>query len=313
MCFLSWRTLAVILALGCSLSVIAAPLYSVVDLGSSRVIGINNNGQVLTDSLIYQNGVEIPLPTGFQAGAINDLGVVAGNLGGTTYQLALYSNGVVTPVAGLTGLIPSALNSAGQIAGNTEFTYSTFFYSGGNVTVFGYTPGVSETLPRGMNAQGVIVGFYEEMFVPRHAYSYSNGQLTSLAVPAVVSEADAINNAGLITGYYGPSATNSLTTGIFLYDSSGFRSLGPVFNVIDEEDSPNAINNEGQIVGTSETPVSPAGLKAWTYVPNSGFARPQHLPSQRIPAGNSIPQSASMTAGRSSARDCSTAVLTHTS
>jgi hypothetical protein len=76
-----------------------------------------------------------------------------------------------------------------------------------------------------------------------------------------------INDGGTIAGTYTTSATGM--SAIFLYDSSGFHSLGFVFGLSDEFDRVSGINNAGVIVGDSGN----SDRNAWAYLPGSGFTR----------------------------------------
>jgi hypothetical protein len=124
------RTVIATLAFGCSIPARAASAYSIVDLGQTGALAINDRGQVLEASLgfdkyvfnqsIYQNGSITVLPSSFfDAWAINNAGEVVGNTGphghdDNLIQLALYSGGVVHTLSGPMGLIRMPLAIRGR-------------------------------------------------------------------------------------------------------------------------------------------------------------------------------------------------------
>jgi uncharacterized membrane protein len=202
--------------------------------------------------------------------ALNNLGGVAGYVNSTgqfNYYLATYSAGQLSIHTNLGGLDPSAINDAGQIAGDLVFGYQMFLYSNGIVTPIGVLPGYGESATRGMNAAGDVIGV--SIGATRQGFLYSNGQMQPIPAPAgVSSEVSALNNNGQIVGEYYLSST-SLLDRLFLYDHGQSRDLGSALGLSLEEDYASAINDSGVIVGDSETTT---GAIAWAYFPGVGFS-----------------------------------------
>jgi hypothetical protein len=190
-----------------TVTVDCAQLYSYTDLGPGLAQAINNAGVVLGRNqseypYLYSAGhfSTLPQPTGgrFYAESLNDLGQVAGYVtynGISNVYLATYSQGALN-VTSPSGLVPAAINSNGQIAGELVLTYSTFLYSNGVVTQVGPLPGGLVTAPEGLSANGTVLA---ESFVNgnvTNGFLYNNGQITPIVPPA-----------GFVSAQMGPSVT----------------------------------------------------------------------------------------------------------
>ncbi|HEX3682872.1 MAG TPA: DUF3466 family protein [Bryobacteraceae bacterium] len=282
------RSICLIAASGCLLSVQAiqaSELYTITDLGAGSTLGINNSGEVLANDssqapFLYRAGHKeyLPQPSGgvFTAMALNNLGQVVGyvNYGQDfNYDLAIYSKGELTVMKHLSGLYPVAINDAGQIAGDTVFTSSTFFYSNGVVTPIGNPPGYEgESSVVGMNSSGEVVGFIDIDTGGQTGFVYSHGHVKPVVPPGGVSSTvEAINDSGDIVGVYYPSSISYLRGNLFVDTRSGSKVLGLALDMgsDDEEDLPAAINDAGDIVGNAQTTVTEA---AWIYQPGKGFS-----------------------------------------
>ena len=167
-----------------------------IDLGTlggnlSVVRGINNAGQVVGVSALYNNGYPDNISHAFlySNGVMKDLGTLAGpsNTGVDSEATAINDKGQVVGVSG------TASNNA-------------FLYSGGTMTDLG-TLGGSGSTATGINESGQIVGWSMTTDdSAQHAYLYSGGtmiDLNSLIDPNsgwTLVWAHAINNSGQIVG-----------------------------------------------------------------------------------------------------------------
>jgi probable HAF family extracellular repeat protein len=185
------------------------------DLGPGTAFGINNSGEVVLSNGIWSNGTVTAFPTGFSGTAINASGQVAG---------ALVANGVE----------------------------GAAFYSNGTVTLIGANsdPTLAISGALGINDNGVVVGQGSGnggQYI--YAFIY-NGQLSSLGtLPGsaantfgFTSQANGVNNAGLVTGSAINNSGFNNTVDAFIYDITGatWTDLGPGAGV--------AINASGQVL-----------------------------------------------------------------
>ncbi len=244
--------------------------YIVTDLGpygsgsGLRPNGINNAGQFTGGSspsnhaFISTNGVVTDLGTlggANSAGvAINNSGQVAGNSAtaqGATHGF-LYSNGTMTDIGtlgGRSGSQVNGINSTGQIVGTSYsgVDQRAFVYSGGVMTDLG-TLGGATSHALGINNAGTIIGFSDTTVTyVIHGFEYSGGVMTDLGG----FRPTAINNAGDIAGT--SSINGNTMTEAVIYSSTGvFTDLGTLDNSRSLL-SVNAINDMGQVVGSSST------------------------------------------------------------
>lgn len=207
---------------------------------------------------------------------INRWGQVAGVVatGSTSHAF------VATPGQGLTSLgtlsgsgssFAGGINDAGQVAGHSQT-------SGGAWHAFRYTPGLglqdlgtadAYSYASAINAKGQVVGRTERA-TGTHAFRYTDGiGIEDLhTLPAAISDAAGINNAGAVVGYAYTSGTPSRA---FVYtDAEGMIDLntridpasGWVLNAAW------GINNSGEIVGqgTYGDQIDPRAFKLTPYV-----------------------------------------------
>jgi hypothetical protein len=264
--------------------------YALTDLGANLIpTALNNNGQVageFVDTSAHPNGGAFlwsqgtlttlsvlgnnPLITG-----LNDSDQVVGDLHVTTGNPAfLLSNGVLTSLP----LAPTAINDAGDIAGNGDgaevlengtlialdptASYSYAEAISGNGLVAGYAPGTSSIAGDadpwvwnpatgqatdlggggaeafGVNNSGQATGFDGLDNADFQAFFYSNGKFQDIGQ----SQGNAINNAGLVVGQNGADA--------FIYGNgvaTDLNSLIPAGSGFTLNNAV-AINNSGQIL-----------------------------------------------------------------
>jgi probable HAF family extracellular repeat protein len=225
----------------------SATSYTITDLGTlggseSKAFGINDSGQVVGESY------------------------TAGN---ATLNAFLYSGGQMQDLG-----IGSAkgINNAGQVVGANG---TAFIYSDGVFTTLG-TLGGSESAASGINALGQVTGSsHTPGDAGVHAFFYSSGVLTDLGVPfgGFQSSANGINNAGQVVGRLDVGCGKECTEShAVLFSGGAATDLGSLGSPPGSSpfSQANAINNSGQIVGVSKTPikVDPSGdgdLHAFLY------------------------------------------------
>jgi hypothetical protein len=109
----------------------------------------------------------------------------------------------------------------------------------------------------GINAQDQVVGSchlsrYTPERVAITAYVYRDGVFQSVVEPdAIVTTATAINNAGVITGFYQPQKTSFSRS--YIYDGTKFTEIPVKFNPngnLPAMIRASGINNHGQVVGS---------------------------------------------------------------
>ena len=201
-----------------------------------------------------------PLPSGFTATALNNLGQVAGQVPVTypTGGPALYASGTVTPLAvsntpALDQVV--GINDAGdlvlEVAGSGRGTTRPFAVFGGVVSGFAFPepqPGVGTVAS--LNNERQILGsstvFATDGSSTRQGYISSGGVYVLLAVPGAQTTLPAhINDAGQVVGTYYLTYQQTNAQG-FLYDAGAFTTIdvpGAAATVL------NGINDAGEVSG----------------------------------------------------------------
>jgi probable HAF family extracellular repeat protein len=258
--------------------------YAVTDLGGSDsfVFDLNQAGQVVGDAnnraFIWDNGTTIDLGTlggtmSFARG-INDLGQVVGAAylpGDASYHAFL-----ITPQGGLwfqdddlderndlmidLGELPGSgyseahdINNAGEVVGGSGGR--AFFWDGVNgITDLGVPSGFTYSWGFGINELGQVTGV---AYDPNSAFLWdaANG-MTNLGTGSGYTDsyATGINDAGQLVGIRWDSSTGSSLGFLWAPDSpnglsGSFADLGTLPG--DPNSYANAINNAGQVVGSS--------------------------------------------------------------
>jgi probable HAF family extracellular repeat protein len=218
----------------CAGSVLAAPTYKVVDLGrtfpgDSYATGINAKGQVIgywTDWSTY----------------------------GYSF---LYDHGTVTNLGKLPGTSssePYSINSNGQIVGDSG--QQAFFYSNGTMENLGGLGG-SRSAARCINTQGQVVGWSYTSGGAEHAYLYADGSMNDLGtLGGSYSYALGINDEGDVVG--GAMPVPQVNSHAFVYRNRTMTDLGTLNGDPLDASNARAINNAGQIVGSSQVLVGKA-------------------------------------------------------
>ncbi len=246
------------------------------------------------------------LPAGFAAAALNNVGQVAGVAPPPSVgqpAAAVFANGTLTfPVVPLGGgfSVLTGINDAGDLLGESQNGRSPFAIFGGVATGFAAPGNTSAGIQAtGLNNQRQIIG---SAIVDNgqggllESYVSSGSTYAVLIVPAAVpgqatyTQAEAINNAGVVVGKFGPGPGLPNQQGFLEQDgmfttilvpgsggtqalaindggeiagqyqlanglgSRGFTDIGGVFSDITGPDGstflPVGLNNAGQLVGT---------------------------------------------------------------
>ena len=205
-------------------------MYSVTDLGSlggslSEALGINNAGTVVGYSTTTQS---IP-PTSTQAVPF------------------VYANGAMTAASATYGWA-TAINAIGQITGFTLFpgnpNVDAFIYQNGRLMDLGGLPGYSNmpySVAWAINAAGTVAGESKA-----EAMIYQNGRMIGFSRRAAQS-AYGINDNGDVVGILSTMTQNHA----FLFSGNNLQDLGTLDGDKEGTSLATAINNRGQVVGSS--------------------------------------------------------------
>jgi probable HAF family extracellular repeat protein len=246
-----------------------------VDLGVATGYAINNAGQVVLSTGIYNNGTITPLPTlpgqttPALGVAINATGQVAGSAGISTsdppYNVPVeFSSGTLTSLVSTEGYA-TGINSGAEIVGytvredigsgntNQGYFYDGFIYVNGtqmSLPVSGNLP--TTNTPRGINDSDQITGIRsiqdpnnpETNRLDAYIYDYRTGVTTDLGE----GSGQAINATGQVTGYLG---ANSPYAYAFLYSNGTAANLGTLPGGTGSYGW--AIDSIGDVVGAANT------------------------------------------------------------
>jgi probable HAF family extracellular repeat protein len=227
----------------------AQDTYSITDLGSFNIgyaLAINSSGQIAMN------------PSGSLALG-NPLGTAINDSGQTALGDFLYTSGIPTALGYLPGgdtTGASGINNSGQVVGvaNTGrgTPYQAFLYSGGTMTDLGQGGAIA------INDSGQVVGYTAvNRDLPNHAFLYSSGTMTDLGtLGGGVSYATAINNIGQVVGL--SDTAGDVADHAFLYTGGTMIDLGTLPGTSISE--AHGINDNGQIVGYTETPTGSGGF-----------------------------------------------------
>jgi len=206
----------------------SAPVhYTVIDLAPGRANAINSNGQVVGNST--------PDAFTYLDDTVQSLGTLPGG----------------------TGSYANAINSTGQIVGQA-YTYGNvgthaFLYNAGVMNDLG-TLNNANCSANGINNNGVIVG--TAYLIGSSGYSYCESFLFSGSMHGIgnrfggsLSAATGINNSGQVVGW----ASNGGASWAVLYNSGSAIDLGTLSAPYNFESVGSALNDLGQVVGSSHT------------------------------------------------------------
>jgi probable HAF family extracellular repeat protein len=197
--------------------------------------------------------------------ALNDAGQVTGYswvAGGGSGHSFLYGGGRMTDLFPLNSgevvtVGPTDINNSAQIASGqvVDGLYLPALFDGktGTTTVLGSlgkaTPAGFSGVATGINEAGQAVGYSYVDGTIRHAFVYKNGVMTDIDVFGGYSEASAINNAGLIVGFFSDQADGAAHA--FVYAKGGMTDIGRLSGTdpAASESYARDVNNHGQVVG----------------------------------------------------------------
>jgi probable HAF family extracellular repeat protein len=155
-----------------------------------------------------------------------------------------------------------AINSLGEVVGQSfsaTHPYQGFIYSGGTMTNLGNLGADIETYAFGINDNHQVVGYSWNKKQTFLAFLYQKGKMRSLGtLGGEYSQAQAINNAGQVTGYAalkGDSAVHA-----FLYSKA--HKMVDIDTLGGANSFGLAINSQGGVVGYRNLP---AGYSAFIY------------------------------------------------
>lgn len=234
------------------------------------------------------NSIDFPTASSTSLFGINNSGQIVGtySVDGVTTHGFLLSNGQFTtidaPIANVTGTFLSGINNSGVIVGTyVSGKDSGFVLTGGQFSsvsfpsascapVFCTAGAILNTILRGVNDAGQIVGFYQsDRLTPLppspalgfavHGFLLAAGNYVQLDFPgASQTLTNGINNLGQIVG-------NS-SSGAFLFSGGTFSSL--------PFPGATAINNVGTIIGNKFD----SSLNSHAFVVIQGTPGPAGLP-----------------------------------
>jgi probable HAF family extracellular repeat protein len=194
--------------------------------------------------------------------AINDAGQVVGDyVDGTTVEVFIYSNGIMTTIdpggpnyktvlpGGTEVPAASEINDSGQVLAYTSFNgLGSFIYSNGTYTTL--DPGYGAIAIN--NAGQVTESYYVAASNSEEGFIYSSGTYTTLdplgSTPGTHNvQPLAINNAGQVIGYFSVGGSNSQEG--FIYSNGTYTTLDLPGTASGNFVQPVAINSSGQVAG----------------------------------------------------------------
>lgn len=266
--------------------------FTITDIGTlggneSFASGVNNRGEVIGQSFtttdqsvshafVYRKGTLTDLyplwDSGFgNSGGINASGQIAGWLntrsGGAV--AAIQDKRGIAVLGSLGGFWANAeaINTVGQVAGWSylpgDLKVHAFLHSNGAMKDIGSAAG--DSFASGLNDFGVVVGGFYDYRGPaiQHAFLHRHGvtiEINPFNTSENLSQAVGINNAEQIIGW-GETAPGSW---------HGFVELNGTVTDLGLNAFPNAINQDGQIVGNFCAPAFPSSCVEHPFLYDDG-------------------------------------------
>jgi probable HAF family extracellular repeat protein len=263
----------------------------IVDLGTlggdeTAPFGVNEKGQVVgwstahggvRHAFLWENGNMTDLGRG-QAVAINVHGQIVGLSGvaGAARRASLWQNGKRTDLGTLGGKVSEAVNDRGEIVGisttaKREQGWHAFMWKDGHMTDLGTLPGGSSSMVHAINEQGQVIGWSFPTTGEAHAVLWQEGTTTDLGETGPNSYrydsfSLGINDRGEIVGRIGEREELGRDEAMraFVWQH-GSRTLLPTLG--GRQTIATAINDRGQIVGSSTTKTGSKHAVLWTPRP----------------------------------------------
>lgn len=234
------------------------------------ILGVN--GLVAGERSSVTN-IDVPGAIGTFPLSINDYGDVAGycEMDGKIHGFTL-KNGTFTTLdtpplpnpVGFVHTIFTGINNRGDVVGYTvseqERVYRSFIYSRGVFTPLEF-PGTKDTLARGINDLGDVVGI-----INQGSFLYSAGTFSRLPVPG---GAVGINNKRQIVGYTSGIDTNQA----FIYQDGQLTTIPAVLGTF--ANIPWGINDHGDVVLTGDD-------SSRMIIYSKGRLNPVHIPMSPV-------------------------------
>jgi len=228
-------------------SIPAPPRYRVIDLGTlggdaSSAAAINAAGQIVGDAKTRRGQTHAFV---FQSGRMRDLGV----LGGTESHA-------------------TAVNSLGQVAGVSTVSnangdlHACLFANGRRTDLGTLAGGDSNSRANAINTAGTVAGQSDIAGGDRHAVSFGTSVTDLAPAGAPVSEALAINSAGVIVGY---TVADPVPQRAVIFSGGSAQDIGVLGGGAAGTALCTAINDAGVIVGSSSVDATPNHGHAFIY------------------------------------------------
>lgn len=243
------------LLLACGTLAAQPPQYALVDLGSAKAYGINNNGDVVgqrnNHAFLYKAAQKVSVDLGTLGGssstayAVNDCQAVAGSSfirGDQAYHAMYYRNGARSDL----GVLPSqGSSSAAQGLSNTGMVVGFAFLAGNGITrATVFSRGVAADLGTSDYSSAVTINLSNDVGgQAKSGFVIEDGLVTpvSLAVRAINDYSDLAGD--LIVG----SAVHAA-----LYHQGQLTDLGNLAGQPGWNSHAEGINDAGEIVGQSD-------------------------------------------------------------
>lgn len=241
----------------------AAQAYTLTDLGNLNPVAINNAGQIVGGDTLWTNGKSVPL-IGIDPTTLNNRGQIIGEprgphaiSGGIEHNARafLWQNGKLTDL-GTPGMpsqyVATGINDSGQIIG-TSYGHPLLWENGRRT----YLPKLFKDPPYtqmpcetgGINNRGQSVGYAAANNGDTHAVLWQNERVVDLGTSSGhEARAVAINDHSQIVGY--ASLKRFQYRHAMLWQGGKRHDLTTLPGDTDSQAA--AINNRGQIIGSSE-------------------------------------------------------------
>jgi probable HAF family extracellular repeat protein len=214
-----------------------------------RLVGNYDHPLYVTHGFLLQNGqyTTIDYPGAMYTGVadINARGEIVGGFTATdgTRSGFRFANGTYTAITlrGKPSIAISGINDSDQMVGSAEGI--GFLLQNGKETDIVF-PGAA-TYPTRINNEGVVVGFYIDSRHKVHAFTWTNGQFTTIDYPnSRQTFGEAINDAGMLAGTYSDPALRQQARG-YIWTNGTFETISRGSQWIYVYD----LNNNGVIAG----------------------------------------------------------------